>query len=52
MSEYMKKEEFFEMEIDKLILECKDYELKRISSKAMILKTKDFEALQYVNTIV
>jgi len=48
----MRQDEFFNSQIDALILQCKDYELERVSSKAMILEAEDKTYKQYVYTIV
>ena len=58
MNNYIKKEYFFESEIDGAILLCKEYKLERISAKAMKLTIRnkkdhiEYMAIQYVDTIV
>jgi len=49
---YIKKEEFFEIEIDSLILNCTDYDLTRLSANAMMLETYICLSIQYEQTIV
>ncbi len=53
---YIRKENFFEMDISCNELQTYSYKTKRLSSKAMILKTSLWNGgtvkIQYVNTIV
>ena len=59
MNNYMKIWEFFELEKEKAILQCLDYKLKRVNTRAIKFiqygaykSSVDLEYLQYVNTII
>ena len=49
---YIKKNDFFELEIDRLVLECKDYKLTRLSGGAMQLTSGNLSQIQYADTII